>query len=235
MNGFRRGLAVISSLIVMSAHAGSETEALKEKLESSSAGMLIKSITTTPIPGVYEVYANGRIFYSDSKGEHILAGNLYEVASKRNLTEDRAKALSKIEFDQLPLNNAIAITKGSGARKFAVFSDPDCPYCKMLEQNLDKIGLTDYTAYIFLFPLEEIHKDARAKSEAIWCADDRAAAWNAWMKEGKLPEKKSCDAPISANRELGDMLGVAGTPTIYLSDGTKAESPDQLIAALRAQ
>lgn len=235
MYGYRLGLAVMSSLVVLSAHAGSETDALKEKLERSSPGMHIKSIGISPISGVYEVYANGRVFYADGKGEHILAGNLYEIASKRNLTEERVKMLSTIEFDKLPLNNAIAITKGSGTRKFAVFSDPDCPYCKTLEQRLDKMGLSDYTAYIFLFPLEEIHKDAHAKSEAIWCAADRAAAWNAWMKEGKLPEQKSCANPIADNRQLGDMLGVAGTPTIYLDNGKLAGTPDELFTVLKAK
>lgn len=235
MHNYRLGLAVISGLIAMSAYAGSETDALKEKLESSSPGMHVKSIAPSPLPGIYEVYASGRIFYSDSKGEHILAGNLYEVTSKRNLTEERVKVLSTIEFDKLPFENAIAIKKGSGARKFAVFSDPDCPYCKTLEQRLDKMGIGDYTAYIFLYPLEEIHKDARAKSEAIWCAADRAAAWNAWMKEGKLPEKKSCDTPIAANLQLGDTLNVAGTPTIYLSDGRLATTLDELFAALHTK
>lgn len=235
MRNYRLGLAVISGLIAMSAYAGSETDALKAKLESSSPGMHVKSIALSPLPGIYEVYASGRIFYSDSKGEHILAGNLYEVASKRNLTEERVNVLSTIEFDKLPFENAIAITKGSGARKFAVFSDPDCPYCKTLEQHLDKMGLENYTAYIFLYPLEEIHKDARAKSEAIWCATDRAAAWNAWMKEGKLPEKKSCENPVATNRQLGEMLGVGGTPTIYLDNGKKANTPDELFAALKAK
>lgn len=229
-------LALLMSLMPGIASAAGEMDAIQASLEKNNPKLKIKSIKASEVEGVYEVYANGVILYTDKSGRYVFAGTtLIEDATKRNLTAERMKALTRIAFDELPFKDAIEIRKGNGAYRFAVFSDPDCPYCKTLEQGLEKLGMTDYTAYVFLYPLEEIHPEARAKSESIWCATDRASAWNAWMKEGKLPQQQSCAHPIDANRQLGDKLGVAATPTIYLGDGTQAASPDELVAALRAK
>jgi thiol:disulfide interchange protein DsbC len=216
--------------------ADSTSDAIRQQLESSNPGLHIKNIQPSPIAGLYEIYANGAILYTDSHGKYVLAGaRMIEDAGKRNLTEERLKELSKIKFDTLPIKQAIEIKKGSGAYRFAIFSDPDCPYCKNLEVGLDKMGITNYTAYVFLLPLEEIHKDARWKAESIWCASDRPEAWKGWMVDGKLPEKKSCDTPIDSIAKLGGELGVAGTPTIYLEDGTLSSSPQELINAITAK
>lgn len=230
----RLKIAVLAALIPLCALAGDEPETIRGSLEKHNPRIRIQSIQPSPLPGIYEIYANGQMLYVDKTGQYVLAGgNLFENASKRNLTAERLAELSTIQFDTLPLQNAIEIRKGNGAYKFAVFSDPDCPYCKTLEQRLDKQGLTDYTAYIFLYPLEELHQDARSKAEAIWCTQDRGTAWNAWMKSGKLPEKASCENPINANKKLGESLGVNATPTIYLNNGKQASSPEELVAALK--
>ena len=220
--------------ISFAAYADSDTDAIKSKLEAQSAQIKIKSITPSAIPGLYEVFAYGIIYYVDKTANYLMEdARLIETESKRNLTSERLKVLTAIKFESLPFKNAFEIRQGTGAYHFAVFSDPDCPFCKNLEVGMNKLGITNYTASVFLFPLQELHPDARWKAEAIWCTADPSATWRSWMLDGKVPEKKTCDNPIDANLKLGNELGVYGTPTIYLNDGTQTSDPQQLVDAIR--
>jgi thiol:disulfide interchange protein DsbC len=226
-------IALLSSLGTFSAQADEITDAIQDNLKKSNPNLKIKSIQPAQIPGLYEVFTNGIILYVDKGANYVLAGGtLYENSTKRNLTDERMRSLTAIKFDSLPFKDAIEFKKGTGNYKFAVFTDPDCPSCQKMEQGLEKFGITDYTAYIFLMPLEEIHKEARWKAEAIWCASDRSAAWKAWMVEGKLPEKATCQNPIDNVKKLSEELGVAGTPTIYFADGNMTNNPQELVQAI---
>lgn len=229
------GGVLLATLMPTGAYADDNSaETIKARFAQLHPQLHIRSIQDTPIPGLYEVFANGQILYVDSAARYVLAGGqIMEIGSKHNLTAERMKELTRVRFDTLPFKDAIEIKKGSGAYHFAVFSDPDCPFCKTLETGLEKLGLTDYTAHIFLFPLQSIHPDARWKAESIWCATDRNAAWKAWMLEGKLPEKKSCDTPVDRITKLADELNVGGTPTIYLESGHATNAPEELVAAIK--
>jgi len=208
---------------------------IQSKLDSKTPPVKVKSIKATPIHGLYEIFNGSSIIYTDRSFSHvILGGSIIETTNNKNLTEESIKLLTAIKFADLPLQNAIEIKKGSGAYKFAVFSDPDCPYCKALESNLDKSGVTDYTAYIFLYPLKDLHPDASAKSESIWCAKDKADAWTNLMVKKIEPAKANCDNPIKAIEALVESLGVSGTPTIYLSNGQQSQNPQELIFAIKA-
>lgn len=230
----RLAAATLASLTSLGAMADSDGDAIRSQLETANPALKIRSVNPSPVPGLYEVFANGNLLYVDKNAKHVLAGaRLLEVSTRRDLTGERLRELSAIRFDSLPLKDAIEIRKGSGAYRFAVFSDPDCPYCKSLENGLAKLGISDYTAYVFLFPLQELHKEARWKAESIWCATDRNAAWSAWMLEDKLPEKKTCDTPVDRVAKLANDLGVGGTPTIYLENGYVAGSPQELVDAIR--
>lgn len=121
-------------------------------------------------------------------------------------------------FSSLPISQAIKTVRGNGSRHVAVFSDPDCPYCRKLESDtLSK--LDNVTIYTFLFPLEQ-HADANRKAALIWCAPDPSRAWQSWMLEQRLPvAAPSCAPPIAANISLGHALGVRATPTLILESG----------------
>lgn len=237
MSTLMASVLLLASTYVMaeniSVNPEADIQAIKNSLANRSAELKVKSVTTTPIPGLYEVFANGNIYYVDKSAQFALVnGMLIDDVEKKNITEERFKALTRIEFNKLPFQNAIEIKKGTGAYKFAVFSDPDCPFCKKLEQGLEKLKMTDYTAYVFLFPLKELHPDAAQKSASIWCAKDKTIAWSDWMLTDKAPEKLTCNNPLKDNEKLADSLGVLGTPTIYLQDGSMTQSPQALIAAM---
>lgn len=228
-------LAALLLTFPLQSIADADTDAIKATIEQRHPGISVRNVQPSPISGLYEVFAGGQIIYASKNAEHVLLGaTLFEDASKNNLTSSRMQELTRIDFNELPLQDAIEIKKGNGQYKFAVFSDPDCPHCKSLEAGLEKLGVSDYTAYVFLYPLEELHKEARWKAEAIWCAKDRKVAWHDWMVNNKPLEKVSCDNPLDRNQTLGDKIGVQATPTIYLNDGIQTSSPQELIQAIKA-
>ena len=228
------GILFAGASFLAQANSADDIAAIKSNLEMRTPPIKAKSIKLSPLAGLYEVFVSGSIFYVDKTVSYIMVGgSLLEDTSKKNLTAERLKELTSIKFDDLPLKNAIEIKKGTGAYKFAVFTDPDCPYCKTLEQGLDKMAVTNYSAYVFLYPLKTLHPDAVAKAESIWCAKDKQEAWLNWMVKGTVPVKNTCDNPIESNEKLAEDLGVAGTPTIYLNNGTQTQNPQELVAAIK--
>jgi len=222
----------------LTAHAGTKDDIaeIESKLKSRTPPMKARSIKPSPIAGLYEVFVQGDLIYTDKAFSYVIMdGSIIDTVSKKNLTEARLKELTSIKFNDLPFQNAIEIKKGSGAYKFAVFSDPDCPYCKQLESVLAKSGINDYTAYIFLYPLKDLHPDASAKSESIWCATDKAEAWTNFMLKNTAPTKANCDNPIAANEKLAEEIGVTETPTIYLNDGQKTQELKDLLTLIKTK
>jgi thiol:disulfide interchange protein DsbC len=200
--------------------AGEEAE-IRAALTAAMPGAKIKSITKLPYADLYEVVVNGsNVFYTDSKGQIGLFGNLVELKSRTNLTEQRRRELTAVDFSRLPLDKAIVKVKGNGSRKLAIFTDPDCPYCKRLEQDMK--GITDVTVYVFLFPLAQLHPDAPRKAKAIWCAPDRVQAWDDLMLQGKEPEtttEAECSTPMDEIARLARELSISGTPGLIFSNG----------------
>jgi thiol:disulfide interchange protein DsbC len=175
------------------------------------------SVSQTPVAGLFEVQINKNIAYIDASGKHFLFGHLYDMTTQTDLTAIQLEKMNRVDFSQLNLNDAIKTVKGNGARKIAVFSDPDCGYCKQLEQTL--AGATDVTIYTFLYPLAQIHPQAKAKAIAVWCAKDRGQAWANLMINNKQAPQVQCDHPLDRIAKVGQTMGIRGTPLLIASDG----------------
>lgn len=194
------------------------------------------------LPGIFEVVMGRNIAYTDGTGRNFIFGHLYDMPTQRDLTQARldelgipsvaandvrepspvaqqpsAQTENRIEFAALPKNDAFQIVKGNGKRRMAVFSDPDCPFCKRLEENL--VGLDDVTIDLYLFPIAQLHPDAARKSQAVWCAKNKAKTWNDMMIAGQDPGNATCANPIERNVALAKRLNINGTPTLVLPSG----------------
>jgi thiol:disulfide interchange protein DsbC len=178
----------------------------------------IDEMGKSPMPGLYEVRVGTDIYYSDAEGNFLIRGELIDTKQLRNLTEERQEKLLLIPFDQLPLKDAFTIVRGNGKRRIAIFEDPNCPYCKRFEQDLQK--LNNVTVYMFLYPI--LGPDSNDKSRNLWCAKDRAGAWMDWMLRNKAAPDANCDiAPVTRNVEFGRKYKLTGTPTMILADGRR--------------
>jgi thiol:disulfide interchange protein DsbC len=178
----------------------------------------VKAVNKTPVPGLYEVNVGAQIIYSDASGRYLFNGELLDVQTGTNLTEERLSDLNRIKWSDLPLKQAVKWVKGDGSRHIAVFSDPNCGYCKRLEQTFQEMD--NLTVHTFLFPI--LSPDSTLKSRQVWCASDRTKVWRDLMVNRITPTGASnCSTPIDRNLALGKKLGVNGTPAIFFTDGSR--------------
>ncbi|MDO9225573.1 MAG: DsbC family protein [Pseudomonadota bacterium] len=214
-------IAATTAILATTAMAGDAE--IRQSIESRFPGTKVTEINKSVLPSIFEVVMESQqgpvVAYTDDKGRYVLVGDLLDIKTERNFTRERMDKLNEVKFDSLPLKQAIKIVKGNGKRRLAVFSDLDCPYCKKLEAELEKVD--NVTVYTFLYPLP-MHPDAPRKSKQIWCSKDRVAAWNDYMQKGKLPTGKGdCDNPIDENLALGAKLRIDGTPAMIFANGKR--------------
>lgn len=209
-------------LSVLTSLALADEMSVKKAVEAAYPKFKVESVSKTPYAGLYEVFMGGQIIYTDEKMTFLIAeGRLVDPKTKKDITGERMEELTKIDFNSLPLEQAIKVVKGNGSRKLVVFSDVDCPYCKRLEQN-ELTNIADVTIYTFLYPIEQLHPDAASKSKLIWCANNRVKAWEDWIFNNQLPKSAgTCEVPLEKIGQLAKKIGVTSTPTLIFSDGKR--------------
>jgi len=176
--------------------------------------------------GLFEVLIGGQIYYVDPEVSFVLAGRMFDPATREDLTQKRLDVALKVDFKSLPLANAVKTVRGDGSRVLVTFEDPNCGYCKRLWQNMGE--LKNVTIYTFLYPI--LSPDSMDKSKAIWCSKDRAASWDEHMVQNKSASTAAadCKTPLEQNVALGRDLGINGTPTIVFADGTRSAGAMQV-------
>ena len=217
---------MIRSFLVLALFAAGAAQAneaaIRKALAPKLGGAKIEGVQPAPMAGLWEVRVRGRsgvqLLYTDAAGTFLIDGNLYDLKNDRNLTDERLRVLNAIKFESLPLEQAVKVQRGDGRRVVAMFSDPYCPYCQKFEQTLQKIN--DITIYVFMYPV--IRPQNADHSKAVWCSPDRQKAWlDLALHHKPPPAAPSCDNPVEKNLELGQSLGVNGTPTLIFANGER--------------
>jgi len=185
-------------------------------------GGRIENVQKTPFGDLYEVVIRGDegllVYYADGDARVIIVGQMIDAKSGRNLTEERQRKLTAVKWDSLPFQWAITTVRGGGRRKIAILSDPNCPYCKRLEEDLAK--LDDITVHIL--PYAVVKSDSVRQAKAVWCSKDRVKAWNDLMFRRIEPQAApDCDTPIEKLAEFGRRMGANSTPTWFLENGER--------------
>jgi thiol:disulfide interchange protein DsbC len=209
-------VTLMAAAVVASANESAVRKAFQSKFPKAQ----VQSVTKLPYLGLYEIVVDGEVLYADEKFEYLIDGNLIQTKNMTNITEQRKRALSAIPFEELPLELAFKKVKGKGERKLAIFSDPDCPFCKRVENDLAK--LDNVTLYMFLYPIESLHPNATEIAKKIWCSPDRAKAWDDYMQKKVAPTaESSCANPVDKIVEYGRKKGINGTPTLIFASGER--------------
>ncbi len=213
------------------AWADAAPEDIADTIRKANTDLPITEVNTTDIPGIYELRVGNNVFYTEKTGSYIIAGgHIFNTKTKQDLTAARLEVINKVDWHALPLDKAIVSGNPKG-REIAIFTDPDCPYCRKLEKNLE--GQQQLKVYTFLFPLERLHPHAREHAAAIWCAKNPHKTLQALMIHGKVPANTGdCETPIDDIQALAQRLNIRGTPTMVASDGRKRSGATSLEALI---
>ncbi len=211
--------AMFAVLTLGQAFAASPEDTIRQTLNERIPQLTkIDEVRTTPMQGLYEVRVGTDVFYTDAQGNYLIQGELIDTQARRNLTEDRIKALTAVKFSDLPLNDAIKVVQGKGERHIAVFADPNCGYCKRFERDMQSVD--NVTMHVFLIPI--LSPDSVEKSRNIWCAKDQAKAWQDYMLKGEKSTSATCDTKaLERNLAFAHKYKITGTPTIVFTDNTR--------------
>lgn len=190
----------------------------------------VTEVKRSPIGGLWQVAVDvdGQpgIFYIDFAKKHVILGQSIQITPIEDTGRDTGKDAGKtapekkVNFSKIPLKDAIVLGPKNAKKKVAVFTDPDCPYCRKLheamKQLLDKRN--DVAFYIFLRPLP-MHKDAYKKSQTVLCEKSLKLLDDAFS--GKpLPEPACSKDKLEKMISLAKSFGFNSTPTIVRDDGT---------------
>ncbi|WP_251372689.1 DsbC family protein [Polynucleobacter sp. MWH-UH25E] len=212
------GIFFISLVPSKFAFAQTEQQIKTEIQKKLGSNAKVRSVTAAPVTGLYEVLVGNEIFYTDTSGKYLIQGEIIELASGKNLTEQRQADLNRIKWADLNQANAFKTVRGNGQRQLAIFSDPNCGYCKRLEKSLQQ--LDNVTIYTYLIPI--LSPDSAQKSKQIWCSADPYKSYIDWMVNGVTPSGKTdCSNPLDKNLAFAKAYGITGTPTLFFIDGSR--------------
>jgi len=190
---------------------------LKAALSVSMPSLADVSVKTTPVNGLYEVVSGSQVMYMTKDAQYALDGNLYDMKSRRNLTENAQSGIRLDALNELGEDNMLVyMPEGDVKHTITVFTDIYCPYCVRLHNEVDEYMKNGVKVRYIFVPFKG-PKSVDA-SVSVWCAKDRNKAMT-MAKNGESLEKKTCDNPVSKHQALATALGIRGTPAIMLDSG----------------
>ncbi len=179
-----------------------------------------EDVKPSPIPGIWEVPMGADVAYVSADGKYIIAGDLYEIDTRTNITEQgRASSRAKL-LGKLDERDMIVFTPPQGAKHtITVFTDVECGYCRKLHSQIDQLTKLGVRVRYAAYPRSGPGTADWRKMEAVWCSKDRQAAITQ-AKLGQDIKSDNCGAtPVGKQFQLGEDLGVRGTPAIFTKSG----------------
>lgn len=184
----------------------------------------IEAVRPSPAPGIIEVQViNGPLLYATEDGGYFfLNGDLHQVsaAGTVNLTEERRSLARKEQLATVSLEDMVVFSpKGETRDYVSVFTDVTCFYCQKLHREVNQLNAKGVEVRYLAFPRGGINSDGAKKLATAWCADDQQTTLTELKAGMDLPVNDCADSPIAAQYQLGQEMGVSGTPAIITSSG----------------
>ena len=211
-----------------------DNDELRKKIEKSLPDVKVTSLKAVDDTGFYEAVINGQILYFSKDGRYVIQGDMVSLDSRINLTEQRRVSLRKDALAKLDEKDMIIFGPQKAKYTITVFTDIDCGYCRKMHAEMEKYNDLGIRVRYLSFPRGGIGSKSYDGAVNVWCAADRQKAMTK-AKQGQEIPTKTCANPVKAEFELGQQLGVQGTPSIFLESGQNLPGylpPEKLIQVL---
>jgi thiol:disulfide interchange protein DsbC len=227
-------LLCFSSQPLWADEQNNEIETVRQNIKMLLPGVDTDSIRPAPLPGLYEVVSGAEVVYVSADGRYLILGSIVDLETRQNLTKPRVAQIRAAVIEEVGEANMVIYGPKDAKYTVTVFTDIDCGYCRKLHAEMQGYNEAGIRIRYLFYPRAGLGSASFSKAVSVWCAEDRNQAMTL-AKEGKAVEEKECENPVADHYELGQRIGVSGTPALVLEDGDLLPGyvpPDRLIAYL---
>ena len=227
------------SLFLTVSVAQENAELSKEELAATLAGVEASDIADSPLPGIYEIAVGSNVAYVTADGRYVLEGDLYDLSTNENVTETRRARARVSVLAGVDTADMIIFSPDPEDVKHTVtiFTDIDCGYCRQFHSEIAKVNELGIEVRYLFYPRTGPDTDSWFKADKVWCsgAEARNSALTLAKLGGQIPDETCDSSPVNDHYELGHLVGVRGTPTMYSESGVHVGGylpPDELLMRL---
>ena len=213
-------ILLLPGIAAYAADTGAQLETVRDKVAAMFDMIDRDHVNASPIDGWYTVQKGSIVAYISEDGRYLLQGDLIDLDSQLNLSEQSRSNARRELVASLKNEESILFSPAEPKHSVTVFTDIDCTYCRKLHNEIDQYLDLGIAVRYVLYPRNGRSSRAWSTSEDVWCSSNRNDALTAAKLDRKF-ETSQCDASmIGKHYELGQEIGLSGTPAIVLDDGT---------------
>lgn len=213
-----RALIAAGLLLASSPAMASDYPEVRQRIEALAGGERKITIAESPLPGILQVRLGGDIVYMTDDGRYLLQGRLLDLETRQDLTDEARGEIRRELMNDLDREQLISFGSDEADYELTVFTDVDCGYCRRLHEQIDEYNEAGIRIHYAAFPRAGVGSGTFEKMVSVWCAGDPQSAMDL-AKAGGTPDPADCDSPVAEQYQLGQAMGVTGTPALLTADG----------------
>ena len=229
---------LLFSLIIITNSVIANVDTVFNQLKPFFPTITTENIKNSELDGFYEVVLTNPeidVLYISLDGRYVIQGAITDIELMTNLSTKRINAERINILNSIDENNKIVFKAENEQHIVHVFTDVDCPYCAKLHSNMKGMNALGITVKYLAAPIEQLHPNAQSAMEKIWCAEDTAIAMHNYKTNRYLPNSSDCINPVEEQLAISKQLGVNGTPSIFLENGSNVpgyQEPNELLNSI---
>jgi len=201
------------------------------------AGSKLDDLQPSPIPGIYQFVQGAEVSYMTADGKYFIDGNLYDMKSRDNLTEELRTHARVALINAVPESEMLIFSPANPKYTITVFTDVDCAYCRKLHSQMAQLNRLGIRVRYMFYPRTGPGTESWRKAEVVWCSPNRNDALTRAKAGIPMDMNKTCGStPVAREYKLGEDIGVRGTPAIVTENGDYISGymePQDLVAQLK--
>lgn len=193
---------------------------LRAQLAKKIPGAKAEDVRPSPIAGLYEISLGTSTAYISADGKYLISGDLFDVATQANLTEEHRAVARKSALAAIKDSDTIVFGPTTAPKHtITVFVDVDCEYCRKLHSQIGELNKFGIRVRYAAYPRSGPGSSSWAKMETVWCSKDRREALTKVQLDQNIGTAQCGTTPVGSQYKLGGDLGVNGTPAIFTEGG----------------
>jgi thiol:disulfide interchange protein DsbC len=220
------------------AEAGTPDARAIAAIRSLNPQVQVERVVAAPMPGFRQAIVGGQVVYVSDDGRYVFVpgpgGAVFDAQAKRNLSEDALAGMRQELLKKIPASDRIVFAPARPVHTVTVFTDVACGYCRRLHEEVAEYNRQGIAVEYLAFPRMGIGSEDYKTMVSVWCANDRKKALTD-AKAGRNVPNRTCKTPVDMHYDIGQRVGLTGTPMILAADGTQLGGyvpPAQLREAL---